>query len=85
MNMRLKSCNFAKQQQSGLSFPPFWRGRKVGTTQSAILPNRKVFPLIREEQRVPQKITADSGVFAEDLSLRPFFAKASEGDGENVR
>lgn len=33
--------------------------RKVGTTQSAILPNRKV--LCKQEQQVPQKITADAG------------------------
>jgi hypothetical protein len=36
--------------------------RKVGTTQGAVLPNWKV-PVKTRKQQVPQKITADIGVF----------------------
>jgi len=55
-------------------------GRKVGATQSTVLPNGKVFLSNQEEQQVPQKKTA----YVEKL-VKLAFTNISTGKGENVR
>jgi len=65
-----KKCTFAivKQQWSFLSRFTLCKVRKVGTTQGAILPNRKVAE--NGKQPVPQKITALSSLKSKGENVR---------------